>query len=161
MRTYTYHDLIDTYIQTQQEPIHDDFTTYYTLLLATLEESFEVILSEPGIWSDKAEPNAQALWMVFASAVNSYNQLRTPWETILENGAMLHRIRQWGESGDVVFREVSNIAGLVRQNQHAHRRLIEQLFIMMYGHIDIVRTSEDLRAIGFDDSLEPQLQDYL
>jgi hypothetical protein len=161
MRTYTYHDLIDAYIRTQQDAIHHDFTDYYGTLLATLERGFGLILSEPRIWSEEAEPNAQALWMVFASAVSSYNHLRTPWETILEHGAMLHRIRQWGDRGDVVFREVSEIAGLVRQNQHAHRRLIEQLFLMMYGPIDQVLTSADLLKQGFDDSLEPQLQDYL
>jgi hypothetical protein len=39
--------------------------------------------------------------------------------------------------------------------------LIVLLFHMMYGEVTQTVTSDDLRARGFDDATEPQLQDYL
>lgn len=160
MKTYTYRDLIETFIETQRHPIHPDFTTYHNGLLAALEDAFGIVLSEPRIWERGVPPNAQALWTVFAATARSYAAIQSPWETVLESGAMMHRIKQWKE-GDEVFRHVSVLSGLARETQMAYMELIELLFRMMYGEVTQTVTSDELRARGFDDTQEPQLQDYL
>jgi hypothetical protein len=160
MKTYTYHDLIETFIETQRHPIHPDFTRYYGGLLAALEDALGIVLSEPRIWERGVPANAQALWTVFASAARAYAAVVSPWDAILESGAMLHRVKQW-EEGDTVVRRVSQLSGLARETQVAYMELIELLFHMMYGEVTQVVTSDDLRARGFDDATEPQLQDYL
>jgi len=161
MKTYSTETLIETVIEAARTDLPEAYTTYHARLLSALEVAFDVILSEPLIWTDEAPREAQALWTVFASAVASYNSIQRPWEAILESGAMLHRLRQWGEASDPVFATVSHIAGLSRQNQEAHMDLLRYLFLLMYGEIEETVTSADLLEIGFDDSAEPQLQDLI
>lgn len=160
MKTYTYRDLIETFIKTQRHPIHPDFTTYHNGLLAALENTLGIVLSEPRIWERGVPANAQSLWTTFAAAARTYAAVQSPWETILESGAMLHRVKQWQE-GDEVVRQVSVLSGLARETQAAYMDLIVLLFHMMYGEVTQTVTSDDLRAWGFDDTQEPQLQDYL
>jgi hypothetical protein len=161
MKTYSAETLIETVIEAARTDLPTDYTDYYTRLLSALEVAFEVILSEPLIWTDDAPREAQALWTIFMSAVASYNSIQRPWDMILESGAMLHRLRQWGEDADPVFSTVSHIAGLTRQNQEAHMDLLRYLLSLMYGDIDDIITSEDLREMGFDDSAEPKLKDFI
>jgi len=160
MKTYTYHDLIATFIETQRHPIHPDFTTYHNGLLTALEDTLGIVLSEPRIWKRGVPANAQSLWTVFAATARAYAAVQSPWETVLESGAMLHRVKQW-EEGNEVVRRVSVLSGLARETQDAYMALMELLFHMMYGDVTQTVTSDDLRAYGFDDAQEPQLQDYL
>lgn len=160
-KTYTYESLIHTYIETQRDQIHSDLSTYYAALLTALEDAFEIALSEKRIYQPETPAQAQALWLMFADAVGSYLAIRTPWETFLESGALLHRLPHWGKDGQKMFEYAYRISGIAKENQAVHLEMIYHLFAMMYGEVDTVVTSADLLAYGFDDSVEPKLEDYL
>jgi hypothetical protein len=45
-------------------------------------------------------------------------------------------------------------------SREAHLQLLYELFECIYGKRDLVVTSQDLQAKGFDDSNEPRMADY-
>lgn len=158
MQQYDYRALIEVYIQTQRKHIHPDFDRYYTTLLSKLEDAFGIPMSEKRIYKPDAPRQAQSLWQMFASAVGSYVSIRTPWDTFLESGALLHRLDS--AERHKMFGFAYKISELAKESQSVHMELIYTLFEMMYGHVDTIVTSEDLLAQGFDDTTEPQLEDY-
>jgi len=42
----------------------------------------------------------------------------------------------------------------------AHREILHKLFLVIFGECQRIVTSEDLCAIGFDDSKEPDIVNY-
>ncbi len=160
-KVYTYEALIETYIQTQRKHIHPDFDTYYAALLTALEDAFDIPCSDGRIYQRDTPARAQALWQMFADAVGSYLAIRTPWETFLESGALLHRLPHWGADGQQMFAYAYRISELAKANKTLHMEMIHHLFGMMHGTVETVVTSADLHARGFDDSVEPRLEDYL
>lgn len=151
---YDYRQLVLTYIQTMRnDHIHADFKNYYARLLTLLEQVFEVDFSSP--------PSSQrALWMLFQATVSSYLSLRTPWSNFLEAGLIVKRIEQLGSQGEKIFQLSTQIEELEQSSREAHLQLIYELFERIYGKRDLVVTSQDLKARGFDDSKEPQITDY-
>ncbi|MEM6284675.1 MAG: hypothetical protein AAF787_20975 [Chloroflexota bacterium] len=160
-QTYTYKSLIAAYIETQKKQVHPDFDRYYEAHLDALERAFDLPLSEKRMFADGAPPRAQGLWIIFADAVASYVSIRTPWETFLESGAVLHRLQGWGEHKQRVFEYAYRISGIAKENRAVHMEMIVHLFHMMHGEVDGVVTSADLLALGFDDTTEPDVADYL
>ncbi|MEL6268214.1 MAG: hypothetical protein AAFV33_01795 [Chloroflexota bacterium] len=159
-QTYTYKSLIEAYIETQKKQPHPDFDRYYDARLDALERAFDLPLSEKRMFADGAPPRAQGLWIIFADAVASYVSIRTPWDTFLESGAVLHRLQGWGQHKQKMFEYAYRISGIARENQAVHLEMIELLFHMMHGEVDTVVTSDDLLELGFDDTTEPRLVDY-
>ncbi len=158
MKYYDYRGLIHAYMMTQKHHVHPDFERYYQALLAKLEEAFGIALSDTHIYQNGAPSSAQAYWVLFRSAVRSYLTIQSPWESMLENGALMHRLIS--EEGKIVLAYTQRIAELSRESQHNHMELIYHLFWMMYGEIDTVVNSDDLAELGLDDSTEPQMKDY-
>ncbi len=152
--SYTYHDLLHIYIQTRRgDHIHSDFKDYYAKLLELLGPLFEVDFSA-------ASPSRGPLWMLFYSAVNSYLSLRTPWSNFLEAGLIVQKIKQLGPQGEQIFQLSEQIEDATRRSREAHLQLLDELFISIYGSRDLVVTSQDLKARGFDDTKKPQIEDY-
>jgi hypothetical protein len=152
--TYDYRELVQTYIQTERKDHpHAAFEQYYARLLTLLERVFEVDFSSP--------PSSQgALWMLFQATVRSYVSLRTPWSNFLEAGLIVQKIEQLGPQGEKIFQLSKHIEELTQSSRDAHLQLIHDLFTCVYGKRDLVVTSQDLKARGFDDSKEPQISDY-
>lgn len=151
-RTYTFRDLIQAYIATWRHYPHSDFDAYYRRLLEVLQSLFDVrfdgtdVRGEllPGIYP-------MAALMVFRSTVDSYLAIRTPWSGYLEAGL---GVAELAKRYSLVFDD------LAERNRQAHLELLDTLFIMLYGSIERIFTSADLREAGFDDSTEPNTADY-
>ena len=152
--SYDYRELIQTYIQTQRnDHRHPDFKNYYTELLTQLEQLFEVDFSSP--------PSSQrALWMLFRATIDSYLSLRTPWNRFLEAGLLVQKIEALGSEGEKIFTCSKQIEEVTQTSRELHLQLLSDLFECMYGKRDLVVTSQELTAIGFDPSKEPQITDY-
>lgn len=151
---YDYHELMQTYIQTERKDYpHPDFQKYYARLLALLAQMFEVDFSSP-------PPSQHALWMLFQATVRSYVSLRTPWSNFLEAGLIVQKIEQLGSQGEKICQLSKQIEELTQSSREAHLQLIYDLFTCVYGKRDLIVTSQDLKARGFDDAKEPHLRDY-
>lgn len=132
--------------------MHQDFKTYYTQLLALLEQLFGVDFAAP--------PEPAALWMLFMATVDSYLSIRTPWSSFLEEGLIIRKVEALGPQGGNMFRLSQQIQDLSEANREAHLQLLYALFERIYGKHDLVVTSQDLQAKGFDDTKEPKIIDY-
>lgn len=152
--SYDYRKLIQTYIQSRRnDHIHPDFKNYYTGLLTQLEQLFEVDFSSP--------PSSQhALWMLFRATIDSYLSLRTPWSHFLEAGLLVQKIEALGSQGEKIFSYSKQIEEVTQTSRELHLQVLSDLFECMYGKRDLVVTSQDLTARGFDPSKEPQITDY-
>jgi hypothetical protein len=152
--SYDYRELIQTYIQTQRnDRRHPAFKNYYTGLLTQLEQMFEVDFASP--------PSSQlALWRLFRTTVASYLSLRTPWSGFLEAGLIVQKIKDLGSQGEKIFLQSTQIEEGTQTSRELHLQLLSDLFECIYGKRDLVVTSQDLAARGFDTSKEPQAADY-
>jgi hypothetical protein len=152
-RTYDYRALVQTYLETERNDVHPDVKVYYRKLLALLEQCFGIHLAQP--------PPAQgALWMLFRSTVHSYLSLRTPWSHFLEEGLIVRQLDDLGAQGQAIFQRSDQIAQLTKASREAHLQLLYDLFECIYGKQELVVTSHDLRAKGFDDAQKPDPTDY-
>ena len=52
---------------------------------------------------------------------------------------------------------INHLVGVIRE---AHLEYLDSLFVVLWGNIAKPTTSADLLSLGFDDSKEPQEQDY-
>jgi hypothetical protein len=153
-QTYTYKSLIHTYINTHRQDFpHEDFTNYYVGLLAALENAF-------GISFNGNKTPKPVLWMLFRSTVTSYLQIRHPWSTFLEAGLLHIRLENAGDAGEHIKAYSRKLAKLADESRQLHMTMLDELFEMIYGKIDTVVTSEELRQAGFDDNAEPKIEDY-
>lgn len=151
--SYNYIELIHTYIQTQRDDHRSPgFKEYYTELLTQLEQLFEVDFASP-------PPSQLALWMLFRATIDSYLSLRTPWSNFLEAGLLVQKIKALGSQGERIFSCSDQIGGITQTSRELHLQLIYDLFACIYGKRDLVVTSQDLAARGFDTSKEPQAAD--
>lgn len=149
---YTYQDLVLTYIETRRTDLHPAAKAHYARLLALLEQSFGVKLTSP--------PAAQAaLGMLFRATVDSYLSLRTPWSHFLEEGLIVRQLEDLGTRGQTIFQRSDQIAQLTHASREAHLQLLYDLFECIFGKQELIVTSGDLRAKGFDDANKPQMTD--
>lgn len=155
-RPYDYRAFIDAYVYSQRRDyVHPDFGKYYTSLLHALEKQFGIRLAH-----DPLSGRKLALWSLFHNTVSSLLQIRTPWSDYLEAGLIVSTLESSGEAGRTVMEQSARIDQSVAQSESAHRGMLHALFVAIFGPVDRVVTSEDLRRDGFDDSKEPDLADY-
>lgn len=147
--SYDYRELIQTYIQIQRNAHRDsEFKNYYRELLTQLEQLFEVDFASP-------LPSQLALWMLFQATVASYLSLRTPWSDFLEAGLIVGKLNDLGSQEEKIFQLSDHIAQLTQTSRETHLQLLSDLFECIYGKRDLVVTSQDLAARGFDTSKVP------
>jgi hypothetical protein len=155
-RPYDYRVLIEAYIYTQRKDfVHSDFTTYYVSLLEALQTHFGIRLSRDGLTFDQT-----VFWMLFQSTVVSLLQITSPWAGYLEAGLLHMKLKESGEPGRIVDRASAVIGEANRASEIAHRDILNALFQVIFGECQRIVTSEELRAHGFDDSKEPDIDNY-
>jgi hypothetical protein len=98
--------------------------------------------------------------MLFRATVKSYLRLTTPFSGFLEAGLIVGKIEQLGPQGETIFRLNNNIEELTEKSGETHLQLLYDLFTAIYGKRDLIVTTHDLKARGFDDSKEPRIEDY-
>lgn len=155
-RPYNIRVLIETYIYTKREDFcHPDFATYYASLLEALEGIFGVRLSSEGL-----SQNQRILWSLFQNTVKSLLQITNPWAGYLESSLLVRKLEESGEQGQVVEQASAVIRESNRVSEKAHREMLEALFYAIFGERPQEVTSQELLQVGFDDSREPDIQDY-
>lgn len=155
-KPYDYKVLIETYINARRTDYpHKDFTKYYTRLLAKLQSLFGVNLTKK-----PSSIHKLALWGLFGGTISSLLKVSTPWDGYLECGLVLRTLEEQNDKGESVFVPTSKIGKCATESAAAHREMLYGLFRYLYGNVEIVFTSTDLRNAGFDDSREPVLSDY-
>lgn len=155
-RPYDMNVLIQAYIYTQQKDfVHHDFNKYYRSLHEELEQIFGVDMSGRTLSFDQ-----RCLMGLFDSTVRSLHQIRSPWSGYLE-ASLLHAQLKKHEDINVKVKEASNtIVNANSISSRAHRDMLHALFCAVFGELQQVVTSDDLRARGFDDSTEPDISNY-
>lgn len=150
--------LIQAYIQAHEPyQIHDNFKRFYAERLAALEQAFGLSLSSDGV---RIAEN-HALWMLFHAAVKSYLSIRTPRSNFLDDTLINVKLERLGARADAIAAYETAIMQAVETSRAAHLGLLDELFTLLWGEIDIVVTSEQLQQLGFDDAQQPKREDYL
>jgi len=151
-RQYSYKELIEAYIATQRTYVHDDFTNFYKQLSATLQDLFDIhFLSRDQMRELPSDIRKGGILMVFNATAGSFLAIRTPWSGFLEGGLGIATL-------DDMYGQP--FLDLAEQSRTAHYTLLDTLFKMMYGDVERIVTSEELRLAGFDDAKEPKISDY-
>ena len=155
-RPYDYRVLIEAYIYTHREDfVHPDFTAYYASLLKALQGQFRIQLSYEGL----AFPQ-KVFWMLFQSTLRSLLRITNPWASYLDATLLHRKLEESGELGRIVDRASAAIFEANKVSEAAHREMLDVLFRAIFGECQQVVTSEELLAIGFDDSKEPDMTNY-
>ncbi|OWK34426.1 hypothetical protein [Fimbriiglobus ruber] len=154
-RPYDYRVLIEAFIYTRRNFVHEDFTNYYTGLLRALEEMFEVRLNREYLSFDQ-----KVLWMLFESTLRSLLQISSPWEGYIDDTLLHTKLQARGEQGQEVYRANAAIAEAREASESSHRLMLYALFIAIFGDRPRVVTSDELVLMGFDDSREPDMTNY-
>src|SRR5262245_39700255 len=150
-KTYTYKELIDTYIKIPQlDYVHADFRNYYSGLVSALEQLFDVRID---IGRDKNQfhpPEPPGPVMFFPLVVlfeESVDRLRRGGvgERFLEGGPWfsLHKLKQEDPAKDSAFREYLEVKEREKDLRSHYRSLLHELFAIFYGKTDLSFTSED------------------
>jgi len=103
---------------------------------------------------------AGTLAMLCQSTADSYLSISTPWTGYLEAGLIHRALEELGDTGKRVYELSSRIEELAEQNRTLHLEMMRELIESRHGQVGMVVSSKDLLAAGFDDSAEPQRQDY-
>jgi hypothetical protein len=98
--------------------------------------------------------------MLFSSTVGSLLQITGPWDRFQESSLISKKLEESGEPGRVVDLASAVIWEANKASQAAHREILYALFLAIFGECKRIVTSADLRAIGFDDSKEPDIVNY-
>jgi hypothetical protein len=164
-RLYDFKALIQTYIVTTSfkpraglTDYEKDCHKYYSTLLAKLEELLGVRLSErscilPG------NRRASRIYPFFRTTVDSLRAIQTPL-TGWDEAGFLRDVDESGETGQDVRRAMTKINELSSESRRAHYQMLYALFECMYGKIETVVSSEQLRHAGFDDAQLPVAGPY-
>ncbi len=130
--------------------VHKDFETFYKARLSKLEDAFNIRFSE----------NRLPMFMVlFDVTVKCYWNTSTPGEFFLEGSALLSMLEA-KESGKQLLATWDEVLECANQSQETYLQMLFDLFVFMFGEVSTVITSDDLKALGFDDSAEPKIWDY-
>jgi hypothetical protein len=149
--------LIQAYIDTQRPKyVHDDFKRFYTERLAALERAFDVRLN----FEAAKNIENRALWTLFHATAKSYLSVRTPRSYFLEDTIVNSALDRLGDQARSMHTYEALIGRATETSREAHLHMLDELFTLLWGEIETVVTSERLRQLGFDDSLEPNWLDY-
>jgi hypothetical protein len=153
---YDFRVLIEAYVYTQRKNfVHADFTTYYASLLEALQRAFGFRMAGEGL-----SFHQRVLWSLFQSTVGSLHQITDPWAGYQETSLITKKLEESGEPGKVVDRAIAVIFEANKASEAAHREILYALFLAIFGECQKIVTSEELRQAGFDDSKEPEIENY-
>lgn len=156
-RPYDFRMLIETYIYTQRKDfLHSDFNSYYAALLEVLQKQFAIRLSHEGLTTLPQ----RVFWMLFNSTVRSLLQITNPWANFLDETLLVSKLDENCELRSLVNRASGVIGEANKASEAAHREMLWALFEAIFGKCQLVVTSQDLLASGFDDSKEPEIANY-
>jgi predicted acetyltransferase len=177
---YDYKALLQVFINAQKQNwVHEDFEKYHTTMLAKLEEAFGIELSKEGLASYvETYGGCWMYWGLIKSTVDNYMRGGVPGYGFIEGGPLAGleflgegrpRSRMYQLKGDdelnakqaqIVRQAHRKVEDLHNQYKKALLELLYSHFELLYGKVETIVTSEDLLALGFDDSKEPQIKDY-
>lgn len=149
---------IRAYIDANQlDYLHEDFKTYYTGLLDALQQAFDITFS----LQDVRNREFAALWVLFHATVRSYQNIRTPRSGFTDDTLLNVKLEQLGERGEAIISLEETIRETAASNKETHLKLLDELFLLLWGPVNTVVTSDELLEIGFDDAKKPEESDHL
>jgi predicted acetyltransferase len=178
-RQYDRQSLLKAYIRLQDKRRIEMYKRYDRRLFSTLQEALGIELSQDAFHScTENEIMARWLYSLFSSAAAKVHttSIQAWGEGGPEGGLLqgLHeisgrntRITMYRLSGDeeqnaVWAKRVLQVYEETKESLRQSSKLLEQLsdalFELIYGDVDTVVTSDDLLALGFDDSQSPYLR---
>lgn len=134
---------------------HKDFAAYYQGLLQALERCFDITLT-----TDPDDFTQRIFRMQLNSARRSYLAASTPLSQVLDSSLLLRRLEQQGERGQLVLMLYDEMGDTCKKLKQQHIETMDLLLKCAYGDLDQVFTSQDLLDVGFDDSTQPNPEDY-
>jgi hypothetical protein len=162
-KTYDYKDLIDAHVKIpQRDYIHVDFRNYYTELVAKLEQLFEVKLLTPDSMPANYDSSHWPLWVLFENTVDAIRRSGVEGSGWIEGGpyASLWRLKESNPQADKAIVTLEDVRAKEAILKQQYRQLLYDLFAVFFGKTELRFTSADLLKIGFDDTKEPQLNEY-
>ena len=154
---YTFEVFIEAYIYTlRNDFVHEDFPHYYNRLFRALQKEFGIEVSDRNLSREKSP-----LWGLLNNTIRSLLRISHPFSSYLEAGLVHKRLSETEKTGELVTDLMNRITTANSESETAHREMIRALFEELFGKVDIIVTSEQLRANGFEDSWEPKNYKYL
>ncbi|HEY1015687.1 MAG TPA: hypothetical protein VGE07_23465 [Herpetosiphonaceae bacterium] len=147
---------IQAYAATKEPQGHEDFARFNSARLAALEKAFGLKLT----WEGVTRADNSDLWMLFSGAVRSYLSISTPSDGFLDSTGINILLEKLGDEAKPMLADLHTIVDLADASRKAHLGMLDELFVLLWGDIGTVVTSEQLRALGFDDAQEPNWLDY-
>ncbi len=147
--TYDYRSLVEAITAARKSYDHQDFNDYYTALAKCLRKVL-------GLRLESEERNLELL---LDSTFSSLRAIRHPLSGWLEATSTFATLERKGALADVQ-EQMDRIVAANKESERAHLALLYKLFEVLYGKSDMVVTSNDLWAAGFDDTAEPEIRYY-
>jgi hypothetical protein len=148
--------LIQAYIATKDPYGHADIKRFNAERLAVLEQAFDLRLT----WEGVTHHDNTDLWMLFTATVRSYLSIQTPGSDFLDGSLLTRRLDALGDDAHPLMAAWEIINTATAASEQAHLTMLDELFRLLWGAITTVVTSDQLRALGFDDAQEPNWLDY-
>lgn len=175
---YDYKTLLQLYLghRTSKQPVPSS-KQYHQMLVKTLLEAFGLEFSQVEISEQPGSRGAEvAFWWLFRDIVHCYwsipelgsGDLLSPRSVGMyryssnkyTTATAMYEIHQHkGDQAQPVIEAYRNVRRLQTQTKEALLELLYAHFELIYGKVDTVVTSEDLLALGFDDSETFQFPD--
>jgi hypothetical protein len=141
----------------ENDAFNTALSAYNQALETALEQQFGASLD----MSRATNTGMRPLLMLFRSTARSYLSVQTPWSGYLEAGLLVRRLEQAGPVGERVFEASRRIEEAVTISRDTHLEILDATAHHVLGdNSDVVFTSGDLLANGFDDARRPEASDY-
>jgi hypothetical protein len=145
---YQYEYLLRAYLDTKQSCAHEDSVKFYQARLKALENAFGVKIL-PG----------SALSVLFRAVADRYGPLEPTRAGFLDDSLINTTLQQLPDHGKTIEQAEQHANELIRQAQASLFKLLKLLLHAMGPPTRESVTSEELLALGFDDSKEPRTWD--
>jgi len=156
---YDYRSLIKAYVYTKRSHVDEDFSRYYKKLYQALSKAFDISFNISFENKDQ-DVKELVLLRLFSRTIRSLNSIDTPWSNYLEAGLVHEIIHEAGEAGQLVDKSSQVIIEIAEKMEEEHYRMLDHLFVCIFGKTGRIVTSKELYENGCDDSKQPEISDY-
>lgn len=160
---YSREELLKAYFKAEEakqwendllKPLKDDYIAFSD----ALQQAFEIQIEPKGYMLEYLPDKEKYLNILFINQQESYRQLSSG--NITEAGDLTNTLKELGVQGEVILDRWAESEKLAHQLLEVRLEIMVMLADMMWPSPKESVTSEDLLAVGFDDSKRPSPLDY-
>lgn len=154
LRAYFKAEDAKTWDNEQLKPLKDDYIAFSK----ALQEAFGIEIELKGFMLEYLSENEKYLNMLFINLQESYRQATS--NSFTEAGALIKALKEMGVQGEVILEHWKESDKLAHQLLEVRLEILVMLADMLWPSPKESVSSEDLMAVGFDDTKRPSPLDY-